>query len=97
MTEEMVKKNWLQDKIFGIMALVIGALIAFSVNNILQEIRSVKIDVKEVITIMQGQINGIRNLQETRRDRVVNLLAEQRTKIELNSERIRNIEKSVYK
>lgn len=111
MTEEAEKRNWLQDWIFRGMGYIIAVLIAFGVNSILYEIRSVKIDLKEVITIMQGQINNIRHLQESRKDRVINILGEHNTKIELtsertrqnievsrqNSERIKNLEKAVFK
>jgi len=88
------ERNWLQEKIFGVLVLIIASLIAFSVNSILHEIRSVKLELKEVVTIMQGEIRDIRSLQESRRDRVVNILSEVKTQIGLNSERIRSLEKT---
>ena len=104
MSEEDVKKNWFQEKVFGIMVICIGALIVWLVDDIRGDNKALHVDLKESNVVareernlIRSDINSIKNIQETRRDKVINLLSEHNTKIELNSERIRNLEKTVYK
>jgi hypothetical protein len=106
-----VKKNWLQEKVFGISGLVIGVLLSVigvlmlgNLNRIDKNFDKVAVSQEASNKLAREERNQIRsdiaivaNKQITGRGKIKDTLSTHKTRIELNSEKIKNLEKAVYK
>lgn len=113
--DEIVRKSWLQEKIFvifftivmfilGTAFSIIGVLMLGHLNRIDKNFDKVTITQESSNKLAREERNQIRadiaivsHKQISGRDKIKDALGTQRVKIELNSEKIKNLEKVVYK
>ena len=80
-----LKANWLQEKAIGVMIVIIGAMIAFIVNDMRADIKGFVDDFKEANQAIQRQVDNIRDYQSKGAKFLGEKFTEQDYRIKINA------------
>ena len=90
-----MRRNWLQEKVFGICVIIIGALGSLIMGLMLWTLLEIKTNLEESIYTVQTQINIITSRQNNGAKKIGEVIARHQEKINYNTDRIEKLERKL--
>lgn len=90
-----MRRNWLQEKVFGICVIIIGALGSLIMGLMLWTLLEIKTNLEESIYTVQTQINIITSRQNNGAKKIGEVIARHQEKISYNTDRIEKLERKL--